>query len=197
MTRAFASTPIACDQLDPMLDLARLAPSAGNTQSVEFLVLDTLEVVGEYWSITLPADRRDSFPWPDLLSAPVLCIPLVDPSAYVERYGETDKASTGLGESESVWPVPYWFVDGGMVVENLLLIAHSEGLGALFFGLFENERSVLDHFGVPSRLRALGTIALGESLPAQRRSSSQHRQHKPLQQLLHRGSYADGHRGST
>lgn len=197
MTRAFASTEIQPDRLDRIIDLARRAPSAGNTQSIEFLVLDSAETVGEYWSITLPAVRRDSFPWPDLLEAPVLAIPLVDPSAYVSRYGEQDKTATGLGSSESAWTVPYWFIDGGMVVENLLLIAHGDGLGALFFGLFEHERAVLDHFGVPAGRRALGTVALGEPLPVQRKSSSQQRPHKPLQQLLHRGSYAGGHREQT
>lgn len=196
MTRAFAPEPLASGLLDSLLDDARRAPSAGNTQGTEFLVLDTPELVRSYWFITLPEDARDGFPWPDLVHAPVLCIPLVDPTAYVERYSEADKARTGLGESTESWGVPYWFIDGGMVVENLLLLAHAQGLGALFFGLFANERPVLDHFGVPPHLRALGTVAIGHPASEQRKSSSQHRPHKPLEQLLHRGAYAGGHRNS-
>lgn len=194
MTRSFTSEPVDDAVLDSLLDQARRAPSAGNTQGTEFLVLDTPDLVATYWSITLPPETRDGFPWPDLLKAPVLCIPLVDPSAYVERYGERDKARTGLGESAESWGVPYWFIDGGMVVENLLLLVHDQGLGALFFGLFDNERGVLDHFGVPTHLRALGTVAIGHRAAEQRKSSSQQRQHKSLLQLLHRGSYAGGHR---
>ncbi len=196
MTRAFSPEPVDASVLDSLLDDARRAPSAGNTQGTEFLVLDTPELVETYWGITLPEDSRSSFPWPNLLQAPVLCIPLVDPTAYVERYGEPDKARTGLGESTESWEVPYWYIDGGMVVENLLLLVHAQSLGALFFGLFANERPVLDHFGVPSDLRALGTVAIGHPAAAQRKSSSQHRPHKPLEQLLHRGEYAGSHRNS-
>ncbi len=193
MTRAFLADPVAAELVDELVDLARKAPSAGNTQGTEFLVLDTVDLVAAYWAITLPEASRSAFPWPDLLHAPVLCLPLVDPAAYVSRYSEQDKARTGLGESEASWAVPYWFVDGGMVVQNLLLVTHEAGLGALFFGLFDNERAVLDHFGVPTNLRALGTVAIGYASPQQRASKSQHRQHKPLEQLLHRGAYAERH----
>lgn len=193
MTRAFTEQEVPVDVVDRLLDQARRAPSAGNTQGTEFLVLDTPDLVASYWEITLSPEARDGFPWPELLKAPVLCIPLVDPTAYVDRYGEPDKQRTGLGASTESWGVPYWFVDGGMVVENLLLLVHAEGLGALFFGLFENERAVLDHFGVPLHLRALGTVAMGHPATEQRKSSSQQRQHKPLVQLLHRGSYAGAH----
>ena len=194
MTRAFTDASVEPPLLDDLLDQARRAPSAGNTQGTEYLVLDTPDLVDAYWSLTLPVEHRPAFPWPDLLRAPVLCIPLVDPTAYVRRYAEADKVRTGLGESADAWAVPYWFVDGGMVVQNLLLLAHAEGLGALFFGLFDNERVVLDHFEVPAHLRALGTVAIGHPAAQQRRSSSQHRQHKQLPQLVHRGAYAERHR---
>jgi nitroreductase len=88
----------------------------------------------------------------------------VSPVAYAERYAEPDKRDTGLGDVEA-WPVPYWWVDGGMAVEAMLLAAVAEGLGACFFGLFEHEQAVLDAFGVPAGRRALGTVALGHPLP--------------------------------
>ncbi len=194
MTRAFLADPVPVERIDELLSLAVRAPSAGNTRSTEFLVLDTPETVATYWSITLPDEKRSTFPWPDLLVAPVLVIPLVSPSAYVDRYAEPDKVRTGLGKSSQAWGVPYWFIDGGMVVQNLLLAVHSAGdLGALFFGLFDNERAVLDHFGVPADLRALGTVAIGFPGPEQRPSSSQHRQHKQLHQLVHRSAYPQQH----
>ena len=194
MTRAFLPDAVDPERLDELLGLAIRAPSAGNTRSTEFLVLDTPEVVARYWSITLSKEKRATFPWPDLLVAPVLVIPLVSPAAYVDRYGEPDKARTGLGDSADAWGVPYWFVDGGMVVQNLLLSVHATGdLGALFFGLFDNERAVLDAFGVPAELRALGTVAVGFPGAEQRPSSSQHRQQRQLHQLLHRSAYPQQH----
>ncbi len=170
MTRSFRSDQIAQAQLDLLTYAATRGPSAGNTASVESLLL-TDQSVDEYWDIALPADRREKFPWPGLLSAPVLLILTVAPAAYVERYSEPDKARTGLGESTESWSVPYWWVDGGAAVENVLLGAQALGLGACFFGQFDNESAVSAHFGIPPERRSLGTIALGHADPASDRPS--------------------------
>jgi nitroreductase len=158
MVRAFTTDAVAPDALDRVLAAAFRAPSAGNTQALDLIVLAGAEETSRYWAITLPDPSR--FRWPGLLAAPVLVIPVVSASAYAHRYAEADKAATGLS-SVGAWPVPYWWVDGGMAVENLLLACVAEGLGACFFGQFEHERAVLDALGVPDDRRALGTIALG------------------------------------
>jgi len=75
MTRSFLPTEIPTETVDRLLDRARRAPSAGNTASVEFLVLDTDDDVAAYWSTTLTDERREVFPWPGLLDAPVLVVP--------------------------------------------------------------------------------------------------------------------------
>ena len=110
MVRAFETSPVPSDVLDRILDLARRVPAAGNTQGLDLVVLEG-EQTQRYWDASLPTDRRAAFPWPRLLDAPVLIIPVSWPAAYVERYGEHDKARTGLGESEESWSVPYWYVD--------------------------------------------------------------------------------------
>ena len=160
MCRDYLPRDVADDQLDTVLRAALRGPAAGNTWALQLVVLRG-DDVARYWSVTLPEERRDAFPWPGLLAAPVLVLPYVDPSRYVERYARPDKARTGLGESESTWSVPYWWVDGGAAVMAMLLAAESEGLGALFFGQFGHEEPVRDAFGVPADQRALGTVALG------------------------------------
>jgi len=159
MVRAFATESVLDDSLARVLGAGLAAPSAGHVQAVDLLVVDE---PARYWGITL-ADPR-GFRWQGLLAAPLLIVPVVSPDAYAARYSEPDKDSTGLG-SVDAWPVPYWWVDGGMAVEAMLLAAVAEGLGACFFGLFEHERAVLDAFGVPADRRALGTVALGHPLP--------------------------------
>src|SRR5690348_11148069 len=116
MVRAFTDQPVEAAVLDGLLDLARRAPSAGNSQGTDLLVLDRTESTKRYWDLTLPGERRTHFGWPELLDAPVLVVVWVSPTVYVSRYAEPDKAATGLGTLPEAWPVPYWFIDGGMVV---------------------------------------------------------------------------------
>lgn len=79
---------------------------------------------------------------------------------------------------------PYWWVDGGAAVQNLLLAAHGEGLGASFFGLFVNEHELLEEFGVPDGRRALGALTLGHPL-AEPRVRSTPRARRTLDEVVH------------
>ena len=185
MTRNFEPRPVPGEVVDAVLDLARRAPSAGNSGGVEFLVLEG-DDVGAYWEVTLAPERRAGFPWPGLLVAPVLVVPCVRPDAYLRRYSEPDKARTGLGADEARWPVPYWWVDGGAVVQNLLLAATDAGLGALFFGIFEHTGAVKARYGVPAELHPIGAIALGWLEEVQRPSRSAARVRPPLEAVVHR-----------
>ena len=170
MVRAFESRPVPTDVLDRILDLARHVPAAGNTQGLDLVVLEGEQTV-KYWDATLPSERRVNFPWPRLLDAPVLIIPVSWPSAYVERYSESDKQRTGLGEGEDAWTVPYWYVDTAFSAMVAMLAAVDEGLGALFFGQFEHESAVKTAFNIPEDRRPVGTIALGYAFDEQRPSA--------------------------
>ncbi len=199
MVRAFgpdpaAPAPVAPDVVDALLDAARRAPSAGHSQGVRFLVLDTPPSVTRYWDLTLPAPRRAGFAWPGLLVAPVLVVVLVDPDAYVARYAEPDKASTGLGTGPDAWSVPYWWVDGGAVVQNLLLAVVDAGLGACFFGLFDHEEVLLRAHEVPAGWRAVGTVALGHPSP-DRPGRSSSRPRPSVADIVRRGTWSGPVRG--
>lgn len=188
MVRAYDGRPVDPAVLARVLDAGRRAPSAGNSQGLDLVVLDGPEQAARHWDVALPAGpARDRFRWQGLLTAPVLVLPVVDPAAYAARYGEADKAATGLDAVEA-WPVPYWFVDGGMAVHALLLAAVDEGLGALFFGLFDRERPVLDALGVPPGRRGLGVVALGHPAPDEPGASAG-RPRRPLDDVVHRGGW--------
>jgi nitroreductase len=158
MCRSFRDDPVPDDVLERVLAAAFRGPAAGNTWGIDLLVLRDAETRA-YWGVTLP--DPEGFTWPGLVRAPVLVIPVVDPGAYVARYGEADKVASGLGAGEHAWTVPYWWVDGGAAVMAMLLAAEGEGLGALFFGQFEHEPAVATRFAIPEGHRSLGTIALG------------------------------------
>lgn len=188
MVRSFTADPVPPALLDGLLDAARRAPSAGNTQATRYLVLDTPDAVAGYWDLTLTAEARDRFSWPGLLVAPALVVVLVDPSAYVARYAEGDKVATGLGEGTGAWAVPYWWVDAGAALQTLLLGAVDAGLGACLFGLFAAEGAVCEAHGVPDGWRAAGTVALGRPAP-DRPGRSAGRPRPALTEVVRRGAW--------
>ena len=161
MTRDLRGPDLAPELVDELCDLTRRAPSAGNTQGVDLLVLDDSASIGRYWDTTLPEPKRAGFGWPGLLTAPLLVVFSVDPGAYVDRYAQGDKSSTGLGAGADAWSVPFWWVDAGAAIENLLLAADGAGLGACLFGLFAHEGAVAAEFGVPPGRRLVATVAVG------------------------------------
>ena len=189
MIRSFHDAPVESQLVDALVTAAHAGPSAGNSRSLELLVLRDDEVAN-YWSVTLPESARASFPWPGLLIAPLLIVPYIDPSMYVDRYSEADKERTGLGVGVDAWSVPYWWVDGGAATENLLLAATGLGLGACLFGQFEHEAAVRERFGVPADMRAIGTIAIGyPDRDNDRRSKSAGRPRRPAADVTHYGSW--------
>lgn len=191
MCRAFRGDAIHASVLDRVLDAGRRAPSAGNTAGTHLLVLEGAAQTARYWDVTLPTARRASFRWPRLLDAPVLVLPLADPAAYVARYAEPDKAASGLGEGADRWVTPYWTVDTAFAAMTMLLAAEDEGLGALFFGMFDHTAAVLTALGVPAGFEAIGTIALGHPAAgaASEPGRSAARLQPPLGELIHRGGW--------
>lgn len=188
MVRSFERRPVPRDVLDRVLDLARRVPAAGNTQGLDLVVLEGAETA-RYWDVTLDVEARSSFPWPGLLDAPVLVIPVGDPAAYVARYAEPDKQRTGLGEGTDAWTVPYWYVDTAFAAMVTLLAAVDGGLGALFFGQFGHEEAVKRALGIPADRRPVGTIALGYATADQRRSASALRTRRSFDEVVHRGGW--------
>ena len=188
--RSFTGEPLAAGLLVDLVDRARRTPTAGNSQGVEFLLLEG-DHASAYWDATLTAERRATFPWPGLLRAPALVVPWGMPDRYVVRFAEDDKAHAGMGGSADDWSVPYWLVDAAFAAMALQLLAVEAGLGCSFFGLFEHETAVAERFGVPDGARAVGTIALGHPDPDGARSSgSTVRGRRPLAEVLHRGGWS-------
>jgi nitroreductase len=187
MVRSYDGRPVDRAVVDRLLAAAVRAPSAGFTQGWAFVVLDEPEQTARFWSRTLPPERREAFPWPGLLRAPVLVLPLASPKAYLDRYAEPDKGSVPPGEQQ--WRVPYWDVDCAFATMILLLAAVDEGLGALFFALPDGGEALLADLGVPPELHPIGAVALGHPAGDDRPSSSLARGRRPLHQVVHRGGW--------
>ncbi|GAC1475652.1 MAG: nitroreductase family protein [Candidatus Dormibacteraceae bacterium] len=157
MVRRYAQDPVPDDVLNRILWAGRRAPSAGFSQGLDLVVLRGPEQVEKFWKLTIPADSLG----PLLRDGPtVIILPIPDVQAYLDRYSLPDKEAAGKQTAES-WPMPYWDLDAAMAVMLMLLSAEDEGLGAIFTGIFANEREMLDSLGVPAGRRPIGVVGLG------------------------------------
>ncbi|MBR1809786.1 MAG: nitroreductase family protein [Paludibacteraceae bacterium] len=108
--RQFSDAKPTAGQIDTLLRAAMAAPSAVNKQPWAFLVVDDKEMlqkIGEQF----PNSRVQN-------GAQVAIVPC----------GDLGKALEGEAQD-------YWIQDVSAAVENLLLAAHSMGLGAVWTGL--------------------------------------------------------------
>lgn len=184
MTRSFAGG-IDLDTVVAWCDLARRAPSAGFSQGTHFLVRDdvpgTLDSLG---SRSWFADRQ-----PGVLHASAIVLVLADRLAYTNRYGEPDKAGHGL-EVDRGWLVPYWLTDAAMATQNLLLVIESEGVGALFAGVFRDPRPTLTAWGVPDSVDCLGVVLIGRRAADDRPSGTPTKRGRlPRRAVVHVGEW--------
>jgi nitroreductase len=187
MVRNFDSRPLAPELVERVLANALQGPSAGFTQGTELLVLEGPEETGRYWDACFPVHRRAGFRWPGVLQAPLLVVPLASPQAYLDRYAEPDKG--WIDRDRSRWPVAYWDVDAAFATLLALLTAVDEGLGALFFRVFQPD-ALRAEFAIPERLSPVGTIAIGHPL-ADEPSPSRARGRRPQSDVVHRGGFED------
>ncbi|MEV6713484.1 nitroreductase family protein [Lentzea sp. NPDC051208] len=184
MVRKFTDEPVSDESIQRIMRNAVRGPSAGFSQGQGFLVLR-----GE------PLKRlTEMFEWwggEEAKTAPVVVIPFSAKSVYLERYSQSDKAWTSLGE-EDRWPVPYWDIDTGMASLLILQTAVDEGLGAVFFGTDkETWPQLRAAFGVPDAYTPIGMIAIGH--PAEEEisegASPRTRGRRPFDEVVHWGQW--------
>jgi nitroreductase len=185
MVREFKDDPIPESVLKRVLESALHAPSAGFTQGTELIVLNQADQLSRFWNLVDPDMRKmrgEGAP-------PVVVVPLSNKTTYLERYSEPDKHGLGMDVEEG-WPVPYWDLDAAMAVMLMLLAAANEGLGGWFFGIFQNERELLDWLGAPDGCRPIGALALGyPSGDERRRGSALSRRRRDPQDAVHWGRW--------
>ncbi len=179
--------PVPPEVRERLLEHAIRAPSAGFSQGWAFLVLESADDRGRYWTSTAPEGPPD--PWLQRMGrAPLLVVVLSSRDAYLDRYAEPDKGWTDRDESR--WPVPYWHVDAGMAALLMLLTAVDEGLGACFFGVpAERVDALRAAFGVPAAFHPVGCVSVGYPGSEDRRSPSLRRGRRPVEEVVHRGSW--------
>lgn len=132
--RRYRPDPVPAELLDRVLEAARWAPSAVNSQPWHFLVLTDPERRKE---LSRRARLLGLVRWDHLARAPVV-IAVIGDKRY-NRFVTVDCALAGM---------------------NILLAAHSLGLGSCWVGGF-TQRQVRGLLGVPPDREVVGLITLG------------------------------------
>lgn len=199
MRRHCSDAPLDPDLVDELLDLSRRAPSAGWAQGQAFVVVRAAGLRAGLARAAQEDDyvRRGFEPW--LSSAPVLVVPCADERAYRRRYTAPDKIVDhtdlgGRGQSgPDDWAVPYWWLDLGAAVQNLLLLATEAGLAAGFLGAHAVE-GLEELLRLPDGVHPAGVVTLGHP-PADepRPTTSERRGRRELRAVVHHDRWTEGH----
>jgi nitroreductase len=188
MTRNFSDSPLPDGLVDEILADALRAPSAGNSQGTEFVVLEGTTQTDRYWQATTDeAWRRDSRRYEGLRRAPVVVLAYGDPHRYASRYSEPDKARAD--GADVTWVVPFWFVDVAFATMAVLLRAAEARIGAAFLGNFRGEAELRSVLAVPKRMVWMGAVLLGQPAQPDPPSSSLRRERRPFEESVHRGRW--------
>lgn len=136
--RSYQDKPVEEEKIHRILDAARWAPSAGNLQSIEYIVVRDKEI-RESLSETSYGQAQPR-------NAPVNIVVCCNFSK-ITHYGERGETLYSIQES-------------GACIQNLMLAAHSLGLGTCWIGAFDEERAK-EILGIPEHVRPVGIITLG------------------------------------
>ncbi len=178
--RRFEEGGVDREVIERIARLAQRTPSAGFSQGQRLVVVTDLERRREVARVCGEDEYAPDFGrWISTCAAQF--IPCVSEAIYHRRYQENDKTDeTGV---EIVWPVPYWFVDVGATMQNVMLAAVNEGLGCGFAGA-PSMPALRDVLGLPDEFVPIGVMPVGRPLPDVR-SPSLKRGWVPFEEFAH------------
>ena len=134
--RKYKPDPVSDEDIEYVLNAARLAPSWKNQQCWRYVVVRNKETIKK-----IASARPKSKEW--LEEAPVMIVACADPDESGHREGKD-----------------YYLVDIGISFQNLLLAARDRGLGTCWIGGFD-EKTVKDAVGLPENIRVVAYTPLG------------------------------------
>lgn len=142
--RKYSEKPISKEKIDLLLKAGFSAPSAGNQQPWHFIIIDDKGLLLEIEKI----------------------------HAHASMLKEANKAILVCGDLNLEKFKGYWMLDCSAATENILIAAHSKGLGACWLGIYPKEdriNKIKELLNLPEGIIPLSLIALG--YPAEEKNS--------------------------
>lgn len=137
--RKYAPDPVPEEQITTMLSAAMTAPSAGNAQPWQFLVIDERETLDKLAGI----------------------------HPYVGMFKQAPLGILVCGDLSKEKYAGYWVQDCAAAVQNLLLAARALSLGTVWTGICPMEdrmQTVQQMFSLPDEIKPHALIAVGTPL---------------------------------
>ncbi|MFQ5905750.1 MAG: nitroreductase family protein [bacterium] len=136
--RAFKKEDVSASVIERILECGNMAPSAGNLQPRDFVVVRNSETKANLAEAALGQQF--------VSEAPVVIVVC----ANIERTRPYQKRGETL----------YCIQDTAAAIQNMLLVVHAEGLGACWVGAF-NETMVSKILKLPGGVRPVALIPIG------------------------------------
>lgn len=155
--RSFRADPVDDAVVKEALRMANLAPSAGNLQARDFIVVREAR--------TKRALAEAAYGQDFVRTAPVVIVCC----ANLERIGHYGERGRNL----------YCLQDVAAALQNMTLYLHSKGLGSVWVGAFDEEKARIA-VGAPMSLRPVALMPLG--YPAEK---GVHGRRLPLDSVTH------------
>ncbi|MEM3622857.1 MAG: nitroreductase family protein [Candidatus Bathyarchaeia archaeon] len=163
--RAFKSQDVPAEIVEKLIEAAHWAPSAGNIQPWEFIVVRKPEIKRQLAEAAL----NQTF----IEEAPVVIVVCANETRSSQGYGMRGKTL-------------YCLQDTAAAIQNIHLTAYSLGLGTCWVGAFKEEeaRRVLK---IPQGIRPVAIIPVGYP-----NESPQPRSRRPINQIVHYETWRSG-----
>ena len=137
--RKFKNTPILPEQVSKYIDAARVAPSAANIQPLKYVSITSPEMVDKVFPLVK---------WAGYLAPDYNPKENEHPTAFVAVCADLSLRQSG------------YEVDMGAAVENLILAALSDGIGACWMAAIDFEK-ISELLELGENLKLLCVVALG------------------------------------
>jgi len=161
--RAFTPEDVSKEEIEKLLDAARYAPSAGNIQPWEFIVIRDFKIKRKLSIAAL--DQKF------IEEAPVVIVVCANEMRSSRRYGNRGATL-------------YCLQDTAAAIQNMLLTACALDLGTCWVGAF-HEEDVRETLDVPKGVRPIAIISVGH--PAEK---PEIRFKRALSEIVHYENYS-------
>jgi nitroreductase len=160
----YTDEPVTQEAINYIIDAARWAPSAGNSQPTRFIIVKDEHIKEKIWEST--KNLENISPQNFIKKAPINIVVVTDKTAYKGKQAELRSDLFSIQDSSAA-------------IMNLLLAAADLGMGACWVGLFREDK-LREVFNLPSNLLPVAIVPFGHT-----NSKEKPRKRKTVEELLY------------